>query len=38
MQIVEEESVYDKDLREWIVHILQRGINKVGPTHFYNLD
>lgn len=37
MQIVQEESMHVKDLRKRIIHIFQRGIKMVQPTHFYNL-
>lgn len=38
MQIVQKENMQDKDLKKWIICVLQREINMVGPTHFHNLD
>lgn len=38
MQIGQEDSMQDKDAKKWAIHVLQREINMVGPTHFHKLD
>lgn len=38
MQIIQEKSMHDKVPKKRIIHVLQNGINMVGPKYFYNLD